>query len=38
MEKQVTASLNMDKQEACFAHATPVWHAVNHSTSITSDK
>ena len=24
------------KQEACFAHATHVWLAVNHNTSVTS--
>ena len=24
------------KQEACFAHATQVWLAVNHNTSVTS--
>ena len=26
------------KQEACFAHATRVWLAVNHKNSITSDE
>ena len=39
MEKW-NSSLNTDsqwsKQEACFAHATQVWLAVNHNTSITS--
>ena len=24
------------KQEACFAHTTQVWLAVNHNTSVTS--
>ena len=38
--KSGTASVNTDsqwsKQEACFAHATRVWLAVNHNTSVTS--
>ena len=36
----LTASVNMDsqwsEQEACFAHATRGWLAVNHNTSVTS--
>ena len=40
LRKSGTASLNTDsqwsKQEACFAHATRVWLAVNHNTSVTS--
>ena len=27
-----------NKQEACFVHATQVWLAVNHNTSVTSGK
>ena len=36
--KSGTASVNTDsqwsKQKACFAHATQVWLAVNHNTSV----
>ena len=37
--KSGTASVNTESQwskEACFAHATQVWLAVNHNTSVTS--
>ena len=39
MEKrnsQLEQGQPMEQQEACFAHVTRVWLAVNHNTSVTS--
>ena len=35
-KSHLNTDIKWSKQEACFAHATQVWLAVNHNTSITS--
>ena len=34
---QLEQGSHWSKQEACISHATQVWLAINHNTSITSD-
>ena len=36
--QSVNTDSQWSKQETCFTHATPVWLAVNHNTSVTSSE